>query len=200
MSKENVVNSVICCYERMKDDSLSVDELTSLAQEIFFIISSAMVAWKDFKFNRKNVKARLKAAKIRDTILCYEKMANIEYRADAVAVLAKKIRKVVSSGIVNWKKLGFTDVDVQSRLNAARVREAIRNYQVMDNGSYSPITVERWANDIQKLVKDGVTTWKDLKFTEGELSYKLNLVKVRNRYDIKIKRTEINSPEIIFGR
>jgi len=86
----------------------------------------------------------------------------------------------VDQDITSWKKLGFKDGEDEALecLQEAKVREAGRDFQRMNDPYLTNGTIEVFAKSIRSLVRNGEATWGD-KLTDQQVSNRLNKAKAR---------------------
>jgi hypothetical protein len=147
------------------------------AKTILGYISDGVTTWKELGFTEQDVANRVRNAKVRAAKRLFVQMNNRDvYMAESVH--AAIIRKYVAQGETTWKELGFTEQDVANRVRNAKVRAAKRSFVQMNYAdAYTANSI--YAKTILGYISDGVTTWKELGFTEPEVTERARLARVR---------------------
>ena len=115
----------------------------------------------------------------KDAIKRYDDIANPSYSVYTAKADAEQIRQYVADGIITWDELGFTDDDVEARIDAAKVKDAGQQYEGMTDTAYSVGTVENKAEEIRQYVADGIVTWDELGFSDDDVEARLNAARER---------------------
>ncbi len=96
----------------------------------------------------------------------------------AEAVLQDFILKVVADEVATWNELGFTEAQVQQKVNDVRLNQAKAYFKRLSTETVPNDLKVIFQKSILKVVADEVATWNELGFTEDQLRQRMNEVYV----------------------
>lgn len=123
MTREEKVAQARAYFNRMTDVTKGVLTIKVVcAGTIRDHVESGITTWEELGFTDSDVESRIRLAQVWEAKTCFNWMADDSRGIYVIEELyAPLIRHYVASGITTWDELGFTDHDVEERLQQAKM-------------------------------------------------------------------------------
>lgn len=143
------------------------------------LIDSRKTTWKEIGLSENNFKGLLHRLLVKTVQLNFHRMVKEDLTRETIARLANDTNTLINSGQITWKELGFTEDHFKEAVRQARVRDAKRSFKLIVRGTLPKRHLTKLASDVSTFVESGNTTWRELGFTEEDLSEALTHEKLQ---------------------